>query len=106
MFAPLLARKRTDLVPPEAGADVEFDRLLRHEKWSGDPLFLMTAGLVAGSHGINNALSLNRTDLATIIAERELERIGALAAGMAGRPPAKRQAHLSARARAGLPPPC
>src|SRR5262249_47742171 len=61
IFATLLARKRNDLVPPEAGADAEFDRLLRHEKWSGDPLFLMTAGLVAGSRGINNALSLNRT---------------------------------------------
>jgi tetratricopeptide (TPR) repeat protein len=81
IFATLLARKRDDLVAPETGADPEFDRLLRHEKWSGDPLFLMMAGLVAGTHGIENALSLNRTDLATIIAERELERIGGIAAG-------------------------
>src|SRR5258708_1976049 len=57
----------------------------------------MTAGLVAGSHGINNALSLNRTDLATIIAERELERIGAIAAGMAGDPEAKRKLSFLAR---------
>jgi tetratricopeptide (TPR) repeat protein len=81
IFATLLARKRADLVPPEAGADVEFDRLLQHKKWSGDPLFLMMAGLVAGTHGINNALALTRMDLATIIARRELDRIGAIAAG-------------------------
>jgi hypothetical protein len=37
IFATLLARKRAHLVPPETGADPEFDRLLRHEKWSGDP---------------------------------------------------------------------
>ncbi len=81
IFATLLARKRAGLVPPEAGAEAEFDRLLQHEKWSGDPLFLMMAGLVAGTHGINNALALTRTDLATIIARRELDRIGAIAAG-------------------------
>src|SRR5258708_11710373 len=57
----------------------------------------MTAGLVAGSHGINNALSLNRTDLATIIAERELERFGAIAAGMAGDPEEKRKLSFLAR---------
>src|SRR5262249_27149588 len=80
IFATLLARRRSGLVPPEAGADAEFDRLLHHEKWSGDPLFLMMAGLVAATHGIDNALSLNRADLAAIIAQRELDRIGAIAA--------------------------
>jgi tetratricopeptide (TPR) repeat protein len=80
IFATLVARKRADMAPPEAGADAEFDHLLQHEKWSGDPLFLMMAGLVAGTDGINNALTLGRTDLATIIARRELSRIGIIAA--------------------------
>src|SRR5260370_16008248 len=43
-FATLLARKRADLTAPARGADAGFDRLLRDEKWSGDPLFLMMAG--------------------------------------------------------------
>jgi tetratricopeptide (TPR) repeat protein len=81
IFATLLARKRADLTAPELGADAEFDRLLRDEKWSGDPLFLMMAGLVAGTDGVKNALALTRTDLATKIAQRELDRIGRIAAG-------------------------
>jgi tetratricopeptide (TPR) repeat protein len=81
IFATLLARTRADLSAPELGADPEFDRLLREEKWSGDPLFLMMAGLVAGTVGVKNALALTRTDLATTIAQRELDRIGAIAAG-------------------------
>jgi hypothetical protein len=63
----------------EHGTDPESDRLLRDEKWSGDPLFLMIAGLVAGAVGVKNALA--RTDLATTIAQRELDRIGQIAAG-------------------------
>jgi tetratricopeptide (TPR) repeat protein len=81
IFATLLARKRADLTAPALGADTEFDRLLRDEKWSGDPLFLMMAGLVAGTDGVKNALALTRTDLATKIAQRELDRIGRIAAG-------------------------
>jgi tetratricopeptide (TPR) repeat protein len=81
IFATLLARKRADLTAPALGADAEFDRLLRHEKWSGDPLFLMMAGLVAGTDGVTNALALTHTDLATTIAQRELDRIGRIAAG-------------------------
>jgi tetratricopeptide (TPR) repeat protein len=81
IFATLLARKRADLTAPALGADAEFDRLLRDEKWSGDPLFLMMAGLVAGTDGVKNALALTRTDLATKIAQRELDRIGRIAAG-------------------------
>jgi hypothetical protein len=81
IFATLLARKRADLTAPELGADAEFDRLLRGEKWSGDPLFLMMAGLVAGTDGVKNALALTHTDLATKIAQRELDRIGSIAAG-------------------------
>jgi tetratricopeptide (TPR) repeat protein len=81
IFATLLTRKRADLTAPALGADAEFDRLLRDEKWSGDPLFLMMAGLVAGTDGVKNALALTRTDLATTIAQRELDRIGRIAAG-------------------------
>ena len=81
IFATLLARKRADLTAPALGADAEFDRLLRHERWSGDPLFLMMAGLIAGTDGVKNALALTRTDLATKIAQRELDRIGSIAAG-------------------------
>jgi tetratricopeptide (TPR) repeat protein len=81
IFATLLARKRADLTAPALGADAEFDRLLRDEKWSGDPLFLMMAGLVAGTDGVKNALALTHTDLATNIAQRELDRIGRIAAG-------------------------
>ncbi len=81
IFATLLARKRADLAAPALGADAEFDRLLRDEKWSGDPLFLMMAGLVAGTDGVKNALALTHTDLATKIAQRELDRIGRIAAG-------------------------
>ena len=80
IFATLLARKRADLTAPALGADPEFDRLLRDEKWSGDPLFLMMTGRVAGTVGVKNALALTRTDLATKIAERELDRIGGIAA--------------------------
>jgi hypothetical protein len=81
IFATLLTRKQADLTAPELGADAEFDCLLRDEKWAGDPLFLMIAGLVAGTDGVKNALALTRTDLATKIAQRELDRVGAIAAG-------------------------
>jgi hypothetical protein len=49
IFSTLLTSKRTNLMAPELGADPEFDHLLRHEKWAGDPLFLMIAGLVAAA---------------------------------------------------------
>jgi tetratricopeptide (TPR) repeat protein len=79
IFASLAGRGK-DLPVPPSGDDPEFDRRLRDEKWAGDPLFLMMAGLVAAETGINNALALNRTDLATMIAQRELDRIGRIAA--------------------------
>jgi tetratricopeptide (TPR) repeat protein len=81
IFETLLARRRGDLTAPELGIDPEFDRLLQHEKWSGDPLFLMMAGLVASTIGVEHALTLTRTDLATTLSLRELDRIGAIAAG-------------------------
>jgi len=80
IFSTLLSYKRPDLIAPQPGSDPEFDRLLASEKWAGDPLFLMMAGLVAGSEGIKSALALSRTDLAEKIARRELNRVGAIAA--------------------------
>jgi tetratricopeptide (TPR) repeat protein len=80
IFAALLASRRKDLSVPSPAADPEFDRLLRDEKWTGDPLFLMMAGLVAASSGVNASLTLSRADLATTIAQRELDRIGEIAA--------------------------
>ena len=41
----------------------------------GEPLFLMMAGLRAADTGITSALSLNKTELALALADRELERI-------------------------------
>jgi tetratricopeptide (TPR) repeat protein len=81
IFAALLTRKRADLAAPEPGRDAEFDRLLRDEELWGNPLFLMMAGLVAGEVGVKDVLTLPRTDLATSLARRELERIGRIAAG-------------------------
>jgi tetratricopeptide (TPR) repeat protein len=80
IFAALLASRRKDLSVPPPGNDPEFDWLLRDEKWAGDPLFLMMAGLVAASSGVNASLTLSRADLATTIAQRELDRIGEIAA--------------------------
>jgi tetratricopeptide (TPR) repeat protein len=79
IFARLVGRKKDSPVPPP-GDDPEFDRRLRDEKWTGDPLFLMMAGLVAAETGVNDALALSRTDLATMIAQRELDRVGRIAA--------------------------
>jgi hypothetical protein len=71
IFATLLHRANDRLEAPALGVDPEFDRLLHDEKWAGDPLYLMMAGLVAGEHGVRGALSLTRTDLAENIAKRE-----------------------------------
>jgi tetratricopeptide (TPR) repeat protein len=66
---------------PAPGADREFDRLIAERKWAGDPLYLLMAGLVAASGGgIHAALSLSRVELADWAADRELARIGAIAA--------------------------
>jgi tetratricopeptide (TPR) repeat protein len=80
IYGTLLERDRADLSPPEPGIDPEFDRLLRDEKWSGDPLFLMMAGLVAGERGVRDVLTLSRADLAITVAQREFKRIGNIAA--------------------------
>src|SRR5262249_17050007 len=81
IFTTLLERRRPGLTAPELGVDQEFDRLLQQEKWAGDPLFLMMAGLVAAEVGVKDALALTRADLATNVARRELDRIGGIAAG-------------------------
>jgi tetratricopeptide (TPR) repeat protein len=47
----------------------------RNLEGMGEPLFLMMAGLRAVDTGIADALSLNKTELALDLADRELERI-------------------------------
>jgi hypothetical protein len=79
IFATLLARKREGLVAPEPGSDPDFDRLLATEKWAGDPLFLMMAGLVAGEVGVKDALARSLAELAEKIARREPDRVGVIA---------------------------
>ena len=76
VFAALLKRAKAALDAPAQGADPEFDRLLGDEKWAGDPLYLMMAGLSAGKSGVRGALALSRADLALTVARNELDRIG------------------------------
>ena len=80
VFATLLTRANGALEPPELGADPEFDRELAEDKWAGDPLCLMMAGLVAAEAGVQATLSLSRTDLALSVARNELDRIGKIGA--------------------------
>jgi tetratricopeptide (TPR) repeat protein len=80
VFATLLKRSNTALEAPALAADPEFDRSLAHEKWAGDPLFLMMAGLAAAKAGVRAALSLSRADLALSMARNELDRIGTIGA--------------------------
>ena len=71
------ASERLGRNPPEipvAGEDIDFDAQLGDEK-SGQPLYLMMAALVATESGIVRALSLTRTELATEMARRELQRL-------------------------------
>jgi tetratricopeptide (TPR) repeat protein len=67
-------RKESPLIVPAGGALPDFDRLLEKPDWE-NPLVLMMAGLTAYSTGWIGALSLSRTDLALMVAERERSRI-------------------------------
>jgi tetratricopeptide (TPR) repeat protein len=80
VFDALLKRANGSLEAPAPGADPEFDRLLAHRKWAGDPLYLMMAGLAAAKAGVRGALTLSRADLALSAARNELERIGRIGA--------------------------
>ncbi|MFZ6760371.1 tetratricopeptide repeat protein [Undibacterium sp. Ji50W] len=57
----------------------EFREKLMKLDWGGDPLFLLMASLMMAKTGDSNALSLNRTDLARDLADRELLRLGRFA---------------------------
>jgi tetratricopeptide (TPR) repeat protein len=80
LFGALLKRSSAPLEVPAKGIDGEFDRLLGDEKWAGDPLYLMMAGLAAAKAGVKGALALSRADLALNLGSNELERIGRIAA--------------------------
>jgi tetratricopeptide (TPR) repeat protein len=97
IFAALLERHRPDLSAPAIGTDPAFDKRLRDEKWAGDPLFLMMAGIVAGEIGFENALSLGSTDLVTNIARRELDRIAQMALPSGNGAHGRRQSGLLAK---------
>ncbi len=79
ILAATLARAGSDLVPPQAGLNPDFDRKLAELTWGGEPLFLMMAALTAARANFEHVLALARDDLAFEIAERELTRIEGIA---------------------------
>ena len=79
ILAATLARAGSDLVPPQAGLNSDFDRKLAELTWGGEPLFLMMAALTAARANFEHVLALARDDLAFEIAERELTRIEGIA---------------------------
>ena len=79
ILAATLARAGSDLVPPQAGLNPDFDRKLAELTWGGEPLFLMMAALTAARANFEHVLALARDDLAFKIAERELTRIEGIA---------------------------
>jgi Tetratricopeptide repeat len=80
VFATLLQKANPALDAPPPGVDAEFDRRLADDKWAGDPLYLMMAGLAAAREGVQAALGLSRADLALSTGRNELERIGRIGA--------------------------
>jgi tetratricopeptide (TPR) repeat protein len=80
LFATLLKRSNATLEAPLLGADSVFDRALAERVWAGDPLYVMMAGIVAAKAGVQAALSLSRADLALLIAQHELDRVGRIGA--------------------------
>ncbi|MBF0140873.1 MAG: hypothetical protein HQL74_11420 [Magnetococcales bacterium] len=52
-----------------------FRQQLQKTDWAGDPLYLAMVTQVAVMNGVESVLSLNKTDLALRIAEREKGRI-------------------------------
>ncbi len=79
LLTAVLARLGSSERPPARGADGHFDRLLADLSWGGEPLFLFMAALTAARLGFGPVLALSRTDLAYTIADRELQRIEAVA---------------------------
>ena len=59
--------------------DAAFRTKLMQLTWGGDPLFLMMAALAMHQMGHAKALTLGRTDLADVLAEREAQRLKRLA---------------------------
>ena len=80
VFVALLQKANPALDAPARGVDAEFERRLADDKWAGDPLYLMMAGLAAAREGVQAALGLSRADLALSTGRNELERIGRIGA--------------------------
>jgi hypothetical protein len=64
---------------PAPGLRPDFDKRLATGPNTGDPLFLIMAGVVAASGDAPTALALSRPDLAKRVADSERERFGRLA---------------------------
>jgi hypothetical protein len=71
-----LERAGSGLRAPKGTGSRAFEQ---HLELVGEPLFLIMAGLRAADTGIIKALSLNKTELALDLADRELERIERIA---------------------------
>jgi len=79
VLSQVLREKGAEIRPPKEGTDPVFDRKLKVVPWSGEPLFLMMAGVLASDRSMGELLALRRTDLAFELAERELDRVGRFA---------------------------
>ena len=66
---------------PEPGADPAFDTAIARDAIELEPLYLLMAGVTAVQTDVPHVLAMTRTDLATRLAARELERIADIAAG-------------------------
>ncbi|ACE99657.1 TPR repeat-containing protein [Rhodopseudomonas palustris TIE-1] len=95
IFKTILARKRPDLELSAIDNDSTLEKSLLDEKWAGTPLYLIIAGLNAGSMGIENSLRLNRDEIAITIARRELNRIDEIARAGGGAPGKLMPRHLA-----------
>ena len=78
-----LAGKPAPPLLPNPGTDPAFDTAIARDAVELEPLYLLMAGLTAVQTNVPHVLALTRTDLATRLAARELERISDLAAGHA-----------------------
>ncbi len=64
---------------PDPNADPTFYQRLRSLTWGREPLFLMMAALAGSGSSVAALLTFNRSGLAFSIADREIERIEAIA---------------------------
>ncbi len=79
IFSETLNRLQATAKSSSSQTATEFNRAATQQDWLGEPLFLITAALVASSKGLRYVLSLNRTDLAHELAKNERDRIKEIA---------------------------